>query len=512
MHHPFFRFTTSLAVASLFAVLVSAEPGLPRAAPWKRIGAGPYSVGYRVAAERDRSRASFTHPGTGRPILIEMWHPARPGTGRAMALERYVRDEARLDGRHADAEEIGRAMERFRASNPIESGTRADLNALLSTPAAARLDAPFARGRFPLVLYFHTPAIAKSVQCEFLASQGFIVVSTPVLGTFEPDLDVAVSGAETQARDLEFADGWATRAAPVDSSRVGIVGMSFGGISELLFAFRHPEVKAIVSLDGGAGSTSGAATVRQSPYFEPARIRAPILHAYQPEGADLELLESLRYAPRTFAKFPALRHGDFSGSGFLKDFALTGRSPRTAARASLNRWVARFLRAHLTGDAESRRLMDQAQAGDANDPAFVVVHRRPVAAPPLYEDLKRIIRDRGVPGMVAELERLRDQDPTPFSEETFRKLGSWMFDEGKNAEARSLFDLQVAMYPDSARAHFFLALAARSLADKPAARDHFTRAIALLSTDPALDAAIRRRIEITAKESLSALGIKGDAP
>ena len=104
--------------------------------------------------------------------------------------------------------------------------------------------------------------------------------------------------------------------------------------------------------------------------------------------------------------------------------------------------------------------------------------------------------------MAADFEGRRSRDPRPYSEETFRKLGSWLMSEEKIEDARSLFSLQVEMDPGSSRAHYFLAVAARSLGDARSAREHFERALALTPLDRALSVAARERIEKAAREGL----------
>jgi len=455
---------------------------------------GPFRVGYASEVLSDPSRTGFS--GTpGRPVHLQMWYPAIESGIEPVTRRRYIEDEARLeDARRPGPAEVERAADRWIAQHGAAGASRRDFDALFAQRTPAVPAAPFASGPFPLVLYFHTGALEKSIQCEFLASRGFVVVSASVAGTFEPELEVAASGAETEARDLEVAESWAFRTAPLIPNSVGVVGMSFGGISELVFAARHPETRAIVSLDGGGGSASGAATIEASPFFDVVRVRAPILHEFSPEGADLEFLESLRYSDRTFAKFPGLHHRDFSGSGILTDFARSSPAAERA-RAGVNRLMAEFLRSHLLAGKPT----DGEPAAPA-EPGEEIRRLARVPEPPLtFEELRAIVRSRGVGVVAEEAERRKAQDPRPLSEETFRKLGSWLFDEGRAWDARRLFELQAAMYPQSARARFFSAIACRATGDADGARDKFREALALLPTDPGMDGPTRRRIEKTAR-------------
>jgi dienelactone hydrolase len=497
-----------MKIAALIAICAAFAADLPvRAAPalWSGLEPGTYSVGYRARTEIDSSRAAFDKQVLGRTVGIQVWYPAAPSAEPPMRFDRYVLDEYGLTDREATADERRAAIAAFTATLNPDLREPVRIERLISMPTSARRDAPFAPGTFPLVLYFHNGAASKSAQCEYLASHGFVVVSTAVAGTFERDLDVGLTGAETQARDLELAAGWAAANLPVDRLSAGVVGMSFGGISELIYAARHPEVRAIVSLDGGAGSLSGAALVQESPYFETARVHAPMLVLYSPEGADLRFLESLRYSERTFARFPSLHHGDFSGSGFFRAAASSGSDdPSAAARQAMNGLMLRFLRAHLAGDREDAKRLDDPAA--SKSPAFDLTRRSALPAPPTFEEWKAMLRTGDFASVTKTCDRLKERDAAPISPETFRKLGSWLFDEGRSEDARWLFQLQVSMYPKSARAQFFLAVACQRLDDKRAAREHFTATLDLLPTDFEVDPPTRLRLETTARESLVSLG------
>jgi dienelactone hydrolase len=492
-------------VFSLILVLSRASSAAPLL--WGDLEPGPHAVGYQSRVEADLSRTAFDRPTAGRAVTIEIWYPTVSAKSDPMRFDRYVLDEAGIGDRSGSAEETKSAIASFTAGLDSRLREKSGVDRLLASSTAAHRNAPYLRGTFPLVLYFHTSASSKSAQCEYLASYGLIVVSTAVAGTFERDLDVGLSGAESQARDLEFAAAWAARSAPIDRAAVGVVGMSFGGISELLFAERHPEVRAIVSLDGGAGSPSGAALVQQSPYFELARLQAPLLHLYQPEGADLAFLETLRYSERTFARFPSLHHGDFSGSGFFPAVASPGFDDSARRpKGEVNRLMCRFLLAHLAGDRASAASLESAAGKPGStQPAFTITRRPGLPAPPTFEELKAMIRQDGFAAVGRAFERLKDRDRTPFSQDTFRKLGSWLFEQRRNEDARSLFELQLSMYPNSARSHFLLALACERLDDKRGTRDHFARVLELLPNDVDLDPPTRRRLETTSKESLAAL-------
>ncbi len=378
---------------------------------------------------------------------------------------------------------------------------RGELDRLLALRSAARREAGRLKKPFPVLLWAHTDTLAKAIPCEYFASHGYVVVSTSVVGTFERDLDVGLSGAETSARDLEFALGEVAARGLAAPSRTAILGMSFGGISEICYGLRHPELRAIVSLDGGAGSASGAATVQQSAFFDPGRLTAPLLHLYQPEGADTGFFDTLRYCRRTLVRFSGLRHADFSGSGLLEEAAPRYFGPPTVdrkpPRTAVWKTVLDFLQASFSDSRAASSAAPEAPAAMGETRVI-----EPLPPPLRLEELRALVARGGIPALEESYRRKLERDPTPISEDTCRKLGSWLLETRSREEALRVFEIQLAMYPRSARAHYSLAMTELGLGDKASANAHLTRALALLPEDPTVDAPTRRRIERAAREAL----------
>ena len=182
---------------------------------------------------------------------------------------------------------------------PLSRGvTEEQLQRLLKTKTAAIKNAPPTR-RFPLVVYAHIAPSGNNIMCEYLASHGFVVATIPWKGTFEYNLDVGLTGVETQIKDIEFAIGLLRKDPNVDGNKIATIGMSFGAISTLGLQSRNSDVDALISLDGGIGSAFGAAVVQRTPYYSLSRISTPLLHLYGSNvpGTDLTFLQSLKVLP-----------------------------------------------------------------------------------------------------------------------------------------------------------------------------------------------------------------------
>ena len=477
---------------------------------------GPDRVGFHVQQDRDFSREYYFPSDSGgaygpRPRQILFWYPARGG-GKPMRFEDYVVLGGEEEpSAHNTAARRAESLAEFR-TRPLKNGaTETDLNRLLAASMRARREAKPMRGRHPLILYAHNLTFEKSLLCEYLASWGFVVASVPIRGTYEHDLDVGVTGVETEIRDLEDALAAAAGRADVDATRLGVVGMSFGSLTALGFQMRHPSVRAVVSLDGGIGSTTDPTMLQQSPFYASERADAPLLHVYGPgPGADLTYLRGRELAPHWFIGFPGLRHGDFAGYGILEALAPGILGPRsidvTRSTAWAFRYTRRFLEAFVQGDTASRRFLDGTprQNGVPDSVAQVECLWVTRPAPPSLEELKQRYRRAGMDSLVALHDQLL-RGGVPPGHETYRLLGSWLLDQGDGRDGMRWMQLYLDDYPSSSRAHYFYAAACSRLQQTQEARQHFQRALELLPADPELDPPTRFRLERRATAGLRSL-------
>jgi dienelactone hydrolase len=326
---------------------------------------GPRPVGFRVLNQRDATRRLAD--GAIRPVQVSLWYPASDhATGPTLTYRDYVLVAARektLAPSTSEGERQG--VEGYRAFLGRNGVPAAGIDEWLPAPMRARLEAPSAAGRFPVVLLAQGMGGAVQDQAalgELLASHGYVVATTPSpvrLGAkMESDADVPAM-AEEQARDLEVALSAVAPRAVADPSRTAVVGYSFGARPALLLAGRHPQWRALVSLDGGIGSADAKGWLAPR-LLDRAALRTPILHVYEEadENArpDFDLLASLAGAPRTLARVDGLRHLDFITFGLASATMPSLGSAdlrRAAALRAVFALTRGFLDAHVAGRPES---------------------------------------------------------------------------------------------------------------------------------------------------------------
>ena len=143
-----------------------------------------------------------------------------------------------------------------------------------------------------------------------------------------------------------------------------MVGHSFGPRGALLLAMRDSRVGALVSLDGGIGTATGLPALEAVPTFDPAAVRAPVLHFYERfdrfMAPDFTLLRTLQNADRWLVEVPALHHSGFTSLGAVSQSRPSLPLAEITADAMGNQYAGveratlEFLDTFLSGDAAAR--------------------------------------------------------------------------------------------------------------------------------------------------------------
>lgn len=298
---------------------------------WGGLIPGAYRVGY----ER-------LDVATG---VVHAWYPATVA-GPPLALRDY----------------LGEGAARLTASLTAAGVAAAATEGLLASPLYASSGARRIDRVFPIVVVAQgngEDVVDQVVLCEYLASQGFVVATTPspMLRTPLTSEDQVGPFAETQATEMAAAIAAVATAMRGDKKRVGLVGHSFGARSALLLAMRDRRVRALVSLDGGIGTATATEAYRRAPSFRSDAKLPPILHFYETlddfMAPEFGLLKSLRTSELRLVPTEGMHHAHFTTYGSAAtEFAdlarLTGATTSTAgAVRGVAEQTATFLRDRL---------------------------------------------------------------------------------------------------------------------------------------------------------------------
>ena len=340
---------------------------------------GKYKVGFNHYTIIDSTRLyriaqDFNNQLISRPIPISIWYPAEIKNGNSKQLT--VLDYLEI---LKEEEEWENLPTEFLLDWFPDLWNTPENNAHLSEKATAFSNTTFLDGKFPVIVYapsYQASSIENFALFEYLASNGFVVISSPSRGTDTRWLDGGTTkDMETQSRDVELLLKEINKYENIDFDRIALMGFSFGGLSNAITVMKQKSISAIVSLDGT--ERYNYAVLEKSPYFNLDKFTVPYIHFAQKEipeevltsdkiPAELnykfQLYDSLKYSNAYSYRFPNLSHSYFSSFGVL--FANRDkRQDKSDAKIMgsykvLSEHTLQFLNATLKNDAYAKEFIE----------------------------------------------------------------------------------------------------------------------------------------------------------
>jgi tetratricopeptide (TPR) repeat protein len=474
---------------------------------------GPYPVGLNVVEQHDYSRSyrrttdalGHTYKGErARPLQVLVWYPAVHSNAVPMTVGDYI---------NLWASETDFAHPRMPAKG---KEWQASVHRYLKTPLWAVRDAATASGRFPVVIYA-PGAFGESWDnadlCEYLASYGYVIVASPMMGATTRQVGIDLEGINAAARDISFLIGYAQTLPNTDTSNLAVAGMSWGGIANLFAAARDSRIDALVALDGSMRYYPGL--VQQAGDVHPNEMTIPLLalvqRGFSPEDQDRYSLGASQVGPNVFN---AWTHGDFiyvQMLGLIHGF-LTSAYPRNDdvwwdldhleplyqwdyGREDVSvgyGWVARytlnFLDAYLKHDQAAMTFLKQTPAQNGVPPHTVeATFRAASGVPASFDGLRAEAGRRGFDHLAEIYADMKKANPAFKPGETL--MADWdieLSDGNHLPEAMAVLRLESEMYPESGGVYERLGDAYRGSGQKQQAIDSYKKAIELspLSGNP----------------------------
>jgi dienelactone hydrolase len=280
----------------------------------------------------------------------------------------------------------------------------------LDRPTGAFQEARPAEGRFPLIVHmsgYNSAPYHHASLFEYLAGHGYIIAALPSIGMYAADIDDEQLSIEVQARDLEFATVYMRDFPTVDPDRLGTTGMSWGGMSNVLFAQRNYNVDAVVTLDGAITMPAELDLIESLPGFSPRTFYPAYMQLLVEPGdarfrpKDLRFFDGLIYADAYSVEFNDVVHDDFACETVRLRGLVDTDSARTTYRLSflrvLHRYVLGFFDAYLKNDTAARELIRSSPGAFGATEGLVETIKQKEARriPPTQEEFRDLIRTRG---------------------------------------------------------------------------------------------------------------------
>ncbi len=294
---------------------------------------GNQNVGFLHYMTSDSTRtykriSDWNNQSIPRPISVSIWYPAKEILNNVESMK--VLDYMEILKKEEEWEYLPNEhiLNWFYYPN-----TLANQNHLKEQTIAFPKIKP-SNGKFPIVVYapsYQASSIENFSLCEYLASHGYIVISSPSRGAETRFFEGGTAkDLETQARDIEFLMKEIGKFSNADHDRIATMGFSFGGLSNVLSQMRNESIRAIVSLDGSIKYQY--ATLKKSPFFNLKKVDVPFIHMAQKDIPEqvlkedkidselnykFEFYDSISNSKAYQLKFNNLSHSNFSTLGVL---------------------------------------------------------------------------------------------------------------------------------------------------------------------------------------------------
>ncbi len=293
----------------------------------------------------------------------------------------------------------------FETPHPERNRWRSLSKASSEIPLWAVRDAKSAPGRFPILIYAPSDSSVSwenADLCEYLASQGYVILASPSMGVSTRDMTDNLDGINAQARDISFLITYAKTLSSTDLSEVAVVSWSWGGGSSLFAAARDPRIDALVSMDGSMRYDPGF--VKMAGDIHPERMNIPLLFFTAENANFLEDVDKYDDRPPAAIAGPnvlnAWIHGDLlivnmlgmshpefssmfqrreSAQRFAEESEVAdyGRDDANTSHAWVALYTLNFLNAYLKHDASAKAFLGRTPAENGVPKHFMGIRFRP---------------------------------------------------------------------------------------------------------------------------------------
>lgn len=443
---------------------------------------GSHAVGVKIVQQYDRTRVfkASVDLATGEPVQGErarpvqaiVWYPAVRG-GKPVTYRDYLDTIATEVDFTRGAAEVKRMTDTLVSDN---AGTRREaVSRDIASPMHAVRDARAEAGKYPVVIYapsYSSDPAENADLCEYLASHGYIVLSSPSMGAHTLAMTIDHEGVEAQAADISHLIAYATNLPQADISRVAAIGWSWGGLANVVAAAKDARIRALVSLDGSVRSfprfVDGGKDALQ--YVTPARVAIPMMFVgSRPRTVEslnsantpteYSFLNQMKYSDVYVVSMLSMEHADFSAFHLRMAMDEEYRNhQRDYTRDEIQlaySWVARytraFLDAYLRKDADSLAFINNTPAANKAPMHMIAVdiRRSKGEEAPTRENFVARLAAEGFDKAIPLYDRFVAQ-PGAFRLDP-NQLQAWgeeLYTLNKMEQSREVFRLGTHLYPD----------------------------------------------------------------
>ncbi len=494
------RLTALLAFIFFQANLISAQISLNEI----DLKNGKYNVGFQHYTASDSTRTysriyDYSNKVFSRQIPVSIWYPSEQNIGNKEPLQ--VLDYFEILKEEEEWEQLPneQILNWFYYSNTSANQKH------LKEKTKAYFETDFTRDKYPVIIYapsYQASSIENFALCEYLASNGFVVISSPSRGTENRWFSGNnVKEMETQARDVEFLIKEAGKFPNADYNKIALMGFSFGGLSNVIVQNRNDNVKAIVSLDGT--ERYQYTLLNKSPFFDVEKIDVPYIHMAQKDipvnvlkednidskvNFKFELYDSLSKSKAYQLKFHDLTHSYFSTLGVL----FANRDKRQDKSDSeimesyklVSTYTLNFINAVLKNDEKALKFIANQPTDNGIENSLITQKTKKLVRTAFtFQDFNDLASSQNYENLFQLYESVIKAHPSfEISEGNLNTLGlQLVFNPNKSPQGISVFLLATKIYPNSANLFDSLAEGYLFIDNKEKAIESFKKSLELNS-------------------------------
>ncbi len=299
-----------------------------------------FNVGYQSIYAIDSSRTY--KPGVPasdklyyRPLEIDVWYPATHMEFKTpMQYGEFLSLLEQRSNRFQDDTVYKRLTSELAQYLGINLKIP-DTSSIIRMKTSSFRDANPVRQKFPLIMYmsaYNGMSYENLHLFEKLAAHGYIVTCVTSVGRYPGNMSTNMADLMEQVYDGEFTLNYLTHRVEVDSTKIGVMGYSWGGLAAFVLSLRNADTKAVLSLDGSEMHYYGESKeedndfdeLRNSNFFKLNNFHAP--YFYMESGfkqndrmvdSIFNILPSIGYQ-KQYIHFPTATHEDFSSLSLLQ--------------------------------------------------------------------------------------------------------------------------------------------------------------------------------------------------
>ncbi len=293
-----------------------------------------YQAGYQVISFVDSSRIYRPNVNRGdrlyfRPIEIDLWYPAQPASPDSTLRFGYFLHSLQKRANLYSAPQQFDNLSMTVAQSFCDGVGCSQPSLLLQQPTHTFNQPKPIQKRFPLILYvasFGSMGYENYLLFESLVRQGYIIACVSSIGRYPGEMTMKNADLMEQVTDAEQILNRLKRNSRIDTTKIGLLGYSWGGLAGALLAMQRHDIDAIVSLDGSEVHHYGYAKsedqdfeqIVTTPFLKESVLSVPYLRLESKPGvrpskkdSSYNFLSKVKASKRVI-KIDSAEHQDFS--------------------------------------------------------------------------------------------------------------------------------------------------------------------------------------------------------